>query len=104
MSESNVENNLKEMVHLFEADGWDGWATFFRDALSLYKSGKLAECGRHILGGSGGMGSLNDVVLGQATDNSGKLTWKPNYKESNERYNKLLDALYNFAHQTKRIK
>ena len=100
---SETENHLNEMIQLFDDDGWDSWANFFREALALYQNGELSKCGQHILNGSAGMGSLNDVILGQ--DNyDGELRWKPNYKESNQRYNELLAKLYGFAEQSRRAK
>ena len=99
-----IEENLNEMIQLFVDDNWDSWANFFRTALSYFQEGDLVKCGQHISSGSGGMGSLNDVVLGQEQDSNGQFRWKTNYKESNRRYSELLAKLYGFAQDTKRIK
>ena len=99
LSMSDIEQHISEMIQLFDDDGWDSWANFFRKALLLYQNGEIAKCGQHILGGSGGMGSLNDVILGQ-DNRDGQFQWKPNYKETNRRYNELLAKLYGFARQS----
>lgn len=102
MPNSDTERLLEEMVRLFEADDWTHWASFFARALALYRAGDLAECGRHILSGSGGMGSLNDVILGQGRGADGQFEWKPGHEAANARYQAVLASLYEFAQQAER--
>ena len=101
---ADVERDLEEMIRLFEADDWHHWAEFFRKALALFRANDSAECGKHILSGSAGMGSLNDVILGQTTNATGQFEWKPDYKESNNKYQALLARLYGFGRQASRHK
>lgn len=55
-----------------------------------------------ILSGSGGMGSLNDLVLGQSRDASGNFQWKDGYGAMNEQFQRLFESLYAFAHTYRR--
>lgn len=98
MPYDTIKQDLKDMITLLESDGCKGWATFFREAIDLLDHGMSAECGRHIMSGSGGMGSLNDLILGQGQDQHGQFQWKDGYKEMNDRYRELLNRLYGFSH------
>ena len=92
---------LEEMLQLLREDGVTGWVPLFTSAKQAIEAGNPQECGRIILGGSGGMGSLNDLVLGQTTDSRGNFAWKPGYEKMNNRYQTLLDSLYEFAHNVR---
>ena len=102
MPYEETQRDLEEMISLLMADGLKHWADFFSRALSLLQSDKIADCGIHILSGSGGMGSLNDIVLGQGENAEGQFEWKPGYEELNKRYMALLNRLYKFSHQARR--
>jgi uncharacterized FAD-dependent dehydrogenase len=71
MTYQQMENDLRAMISLLERDGCQGWARFFKVALTLLQKRQALACARHILSGSGGMGSLNDLVLGQGPDAGG---------------------------------
>jgi hypothetical protein len=90
------------MIVLLKSDGCSGWTSFFQRALYLLEQGRPAECGRHILSGSGGMGSLNDLVLGQGHDQYGQFQWKDGYKDLNAKYQELLNRLYEFSHNIRK--
>ncbi len=102
MTYAQTQNDLREMVALLVKDGHDGWARFFETALTLLQTGEARACARHILSGSGGMGSLNDLVLGQGGDAEENFRWKAGYREMNERYQTLLERLYAFSHNVQR--
>jgi len=102
MSYPQIREDLQKMIVLLEEDGWEHWAQFFRKAQRLLDQGQATECGRHILSGSGGMGSLNDVVLGQSHDEKGRFCWKDGYEEANRIYQELLGRLYEFSHYIQR--
>lgn len=89
------------MITLLKSDGCMGWADFFKEAYDLLDRGMAAECGRHIKSGCGGMGSLNDLILGQGQDERGQFQWKSGYQELNERYQELLASLYEFAQRVR---
>ncbi len=90
------------MITLLEEDGRAGWVRFFGAALTLLEQGEADACARQILSGSGGMGSLNDLVLGQGLDAQGNFQWKDGYQELNARYQQLLERLYAFSHNVRR--
>ncbi|PYF83110.1 MULTISPECIES: hypothetical protein [Marinomonas] len=79
------------------------WSQFFQKALAAFDDGEYQRCAETILSGSGGMGSLNDLVLGQTTDKNGKFQWKPNHEEINNQFQELLSSLYAFAQGMQRI-
>src|SRR5690242_17233219 len=93
--------HLNEMIALLESDSC-AWAVHFRKALSAYDRGDYEHCSYIILSGSGGMGSLNDLVLGQTRDATGGFMWKDGYVEMNEKFKQLLENLYAFAHAYQR--
>ena len=88
---------LTEMIALLEEEKSDWWAKHFKRALSAFDSNDYLNCANIIMSGSGGMGSLNDVVLGQTTNDKGEFCWKPNVDELNKKYMHLLGELYSFS-------
>ncbi|WP_420818922.1 DUF6966 domain-containing protein, partial [Paraglaciecola marina] len=50
------------MIALLEEEKSDWWAKHFKRALSAFDSNEYLNCANVIMSGSGGMGSLNDVV------------------------------------------
>lgn len=90
--------DLRAMINLLEKDG-SRWAQLFQKALMAYEQGDYYRCGEIILSASGGLGSLNDVVLGQTTDQDGNFQWKAGYEEMNCSYQELLSSLYAFARE-----
>jgi hypothetical protein len=98
MPYEKTKKDLKDMIDLLESDGCTGWASFFQNALDLLEKELPLECGRHIRSGSGGMGSLNDLVLGQGQDRHGQFQLKDGYKNLNEQYQELLNRLYEYSH------
>lgn len=91
-----AESDLKSMIELLEKEG-SRWSQLFQKALAAFEDSDYQRCAETILSGSGGMGSLNDLVLGQVTDTNGKFQWKPGHEEINNSYQVLLSALYAFA-------
>lgn len=96
-----TERDLKSMIELLEKDG-SRWSQFFQKALAAFERGDYQRCAETILSGSGGMGSLNDLVLGQTTDRNGKFQWKPGHEKMNSSYQELLSSLYAFAQGMRR--
>jgi hypothetical protein len=92
-----TENKLKLIIQLLEEDQ-NNWSQFFIKALDAFEKGDYTRCAQIILSGSGGMGSLNDLVLGQTKDAAGNFQWKPDYQETNNKFQELLNNLYAFAH------
>ncbi len=55
----------------------------------------------YFLSAFGGMGSFNDIILGQSFQD-GVFAWKPGYKELNEHFEKLLSKAWELATNIKR--
>ncbi|WP_237055816.1 DUF6966 domain-containing protein [Microbulbifer sediminum] len=96
-----TRKDLLAMIELLESDG-SRWSQFFQKALAAFDQSEYQRCSEIIMSGSGGMGSLNDLVLGQTTDRNGNFQWKPGYEELNNSYQDLLSSLYAFAHGIRR--
>lgn len=91
-----THKDLMSIIELLEKDG-SRWSQFFQKALVAFERGEYQHCADIILSGSGGMGSLNDLVLGQSVAANGQFQWMPGYKEMNQSYQELLSALYDFS-------
>ncbi|WP_067654266.1 DUF6966 domain-containing protein [Ferrimonas marina] len=96
-----TRKDLIQMIELLEEDD-TRWSQFFQRALVAFDNGEYRRCAEIILSGSGGMGSLNDLVLGQTTDQHGKFQWKLNHEEINSKYQELLSSLYAFSRGIRR--
>lgn len=97
----NTLRDLKDIIGLLDGEK-SHWADFFRKALSDFKRQEYRRCAETIVSGSGGMGSLNDLVLGQTTDQNGRFQWKEGHREINDSYQRLLERLYLFAYGMRR--
>lgn len=91
-----VQRDLDEIIVLLQDDG-NSWVRLFKLARQAFAQADYETCGSMILSGSGGMGSLNDIVLGQGRNASGEWGWKPGYQELNDTFQVLLGRLYSFA-------
>jgi hypothetical protein len=96
-----VQRDLDEIIVLLQDDG-NSWVRLFRLARDAFAQADYKACGSIILSGSGGMGSLNDIVLGQGRTESGEWGWKPGYQSLNDKFQVLLGRLYCFAEKVSR--
>ncbi len=91
---------LHSLAQLLQREGdtrWQEWAVKSRDLL-LASDG----CGiDHFLMAFGGIGSINDLILGARHD-SAELAFKPGYVEINKEFQSLLSKAYDLAAQIKR--
>jgi len=97
----STRNELVEIIQLLEKDE-SSWTSHFKKALIAFDNENYQLCGEIILSGSGGMGSLNDLVLGQSVDRNGAFQWKQNHIEINEQFQSLLGSLYAFSHNLRK--
>ena len=99
-----TKRNLIDIIQLLENDNppWIGWIKFFKKALNEFEKGNYKEFASIIKSGSGGMGSLNDIVLGQSKDENGNFIWNNDAKKLNEQFLSNLEALYEFAFHVKK--
>jgi len=96
-----VQSDLDEIIVLLQDDG-NSWVRLFKLARQAFAQADYKACGSMILSGNGGMGSLNDIVLGQSRNASGEWGWTPGYQELNDKFQVLLGRLYTFADKVSR--
>lgn len=93
-------STLEEFAHLLESDGDQSWSLWIRTASRKLSNGDGSGV-EYLLRAYGGMGSINDLVLGQ-TFRDGTFAWKPGYLELNERFETLRDKAWHLAQNVKR--
>ena len=82
-----LSHTLDAIIALLEEDGDAQWAAYMKDVQSGVLRAEQASVAQ-LLRGYGGMGSFNDVILGQAVVD-GQFAWKEGAPEKND----ALDAL-----------
>ncbi|GFM86828.1 hypothetical protein PSCICO_22270 [Pseudomonas cichorii] len=80
---------LDELIALLESDGEEHWSQWMRDARARLADSDLSGITK-LRSAYGGMGSFNDLMLGQSYRN-GVLCWKSGYGELNQRFYRLRD-------------
>ena len=91
---------LDELVQVLEIDGARHWCSWMRNASTRLKNGDSSGVD-HLLRAYGGMGSLNDLILGQTT-RDGAFGWKPGHVELNERFAALRSKAWQLAQHSRR--
>ncbi|MPQ71049.1 MULTISPECIES: hypothetical protein [unclassified Pseudomonas] len=78
---------MDRLALLLESDGEANWSVWMLEVRTrLLDTDESAI--EHLRAAYGGMGSFNDLVLGQSRVN-GVLCWKPGYVELNEKFSDL---------------
>ena len=78
---------LRDLIALLDADGEELWRAWMASSLKALEGNDLS--GAEDLSKSfGGMGSFNDLVIGQRTKGDG-FEWAPGFQEANDQLNKL---------------
>lgn len=93
-------NTLEELAQVLEGDGDHHWSLWMRTAARRLGRGDCSGV-EHLLRAYDGMGSINDLVLGQ-TSRDGILAWKPGYIALNERFESLRGKAWHLAQEIKR--
>ena len=88
---------LRELIELLEADGETHWRSWMFESLLQLEANDLRGA-RHILGAYGGMGSFNDLIIGQRLDGD-RFSWAANANEANEMLNQLRGRISFLAEQ-----
>ena len=106
MAELNLTSQVKTLVQMLDQvivllvdDGESHWANW----LSRAKSQLLAMDNDgidNLLGAYGGMGSFNDLVIGQQFIDE-KIIWKSGYQENNDKLDRLRTDVYDLAKEIK---
>jgi len=91
---------FEELARLLESEGDHHWCLWMRTAAHRLGDGDGSGV-EYLLRAHGGMGSINDLVLGQ-TSRDGKFAWKPGYIALNERFDSLRAKAWQLAQDIKR--
>lgn len=78
---------LDQPAAMLESDGDTHWSLWMRKARARLMESDYFGI-EYLQSAYGGMGSFNDLILGQSHDN-GVLCWKPGHVELNERFDEL---------------
>ena len=86
---------LRELISILQADGEELWQAWMTSSLAALEANDLS--GIHdLLKSYGGMGSFNDLIVGQRSNGDG-FYWAPNAAETNDRLNALRTQAYELS-------
>lgn len=91
---------LDELASVLESDGNTHWGSWMQKARARLLNSDFSGI-EYLLSAYGGMGSLNDVVLGQSYKD-GVFEWKPGHVELNEKFTALSSKAWELADAIKR--
>ncbi len=91
---------LEEIVELLESDEQTHWSEYMSTARQLLLTADYAGV-EHLLRAYGGMGSFNDLILGQEMID-GRFKWKPDSEVMNEQLSRLSSKAFELASYIKR--
>jgi len=88
---------LERIIELLVADNEAHWSRWMRGALDTLSSGDSAGAHR-VLAAYGGMGSFNDLIIGQTVTDD-RLTWADGAAGMNDELDALRARAYTLAQQ-----
>ena len=88
---------LRELIALLDLDGETHWRRWMATALAQLEANDLRGA-TYILGAYGGMGSFNDLIIGQRLDGD-RFSWAADAQEANETLNQLRGSVSYLAEQ-----
>ena len=91
---------LDQLAIVLESDGATDWSQWMRKAKAHLMNSDYYGID-YLLSAYGGMGSFNDLVLGQTSIN-GAFAWKPGHVELNNKFDALRYQAAKLAHEIKR--
>ena len=91
---------LHEMIELLEENGEQRWSKWMRQSRDWLLDSDFSGI-EHLLSAYGGMGSFNDLVIGQRYEN-GEFRWKENYSEMNNKLNEFRKKAWELADAIRR--
>ncbi|MHC8401677.1 DUF6966 domain-containing protein [Pseudomonas sp. MDT1-17] len=91
---------LDQLATALESDGDARWSLWMRKARALLLDSDYSGI-TYLLSAYGGMGSFNDLILGQSYDD-GVVSWKSGHVELNEKFDKLRNEAAQLADEIKR--
>ncbi len=86
---------LRALIELLDADGETHWRNWLSDSLAALEE-KDPRGALHLRDAYGGMGSFNDLIVGQREDENG-FSWAPHSAEANEELERLRGQAYSLA-------
>ncbi len=94
---SELQQVLSEIISVLEEDGETDWRMYMQSVRTQLESGDLRGV-RTLLGAYGGMGSFNDLVIGQSVD-EGQVRWREGHVALNDRLDGLRTHAYELAQE-----
>jgi len=91
---------LQSLIDVLDRDNQTHWSKWMRVSKSRIEVSDFSGV-THLLGAYGGMGSFNDLMLGQSIQR-GKIVWKENQAELNEELSRLRSEAWELATYIKR--
>ena len=91
---------LDELTAVLKSDGNIHWSSFIHRAKSRLMNADYSGI-ESLLSAYGGMGSINDLVLGQSVE-GGEFSWKAGHVELNEKFLALKSRAWELADEIKR--
>lgn len=91
---------LDQLATVLESDGDTHWSQWIRKARAHVMNSDYYGI-EYLLSAYGGMGSFNDLILGQSSVN-GAFAWKPGHVELNNKFDALRNQAAKLAHKIKR--
>ncbi|WP_331481527.1 DUF6966 domain-containing protein [Pseudomonas veronii] len=91
---------LDQLAIVLESDGDTHWSFWMRKARALLLDSDYSGI-EYLLSAYGGMGSLNDLILGQSYVD-GVLSWNPGHVELNEKFIELRNNAEQLSNAIKR--
>ncbi len=91
-----LSNTLGRIIAILEWDDEQHWCKVIAKVKYNLDASKTSNAIDALLGIYGGMGSFNDLVIGQSMEN-GMFSWKDGAKEKNEELNQLRSVAYQLA-------
>ncbi len=86
---------LNDIIQLLESDGEQHWSKWIRQSRERLRNSDFSGI-EHLLSAYGGMGSFNDLVIGQSHEN-GESRWREGHVERNSRLNELRSKAWKLA-------
>ena len=86
---------LRELIQLLEADGETHWQNWMAESLKDLEANNLRGA-EHLRGAYGGMGSFNDLIIGQRLSDKG-FEWAPGASDANDQLDALRSQAYGLA-------
>ena len=91
---------LEELAAVLKRDGNIPWSSLIHRAKSRLENDDYSGIGS-LLSAYGGMGSINDLVLGQSVE-AGEFSWKAGHFDLNEKFLALKNRAWEIAYEIKR--